>query len=438
MAEALSDTYVFQMASGVAWPEMRHLALVVVWAAAAAAVFAPASGASPAVKFGIQDDAWLQYGTGTLEQRLAILDGLGVDVYRYTLHWNQIQPRRGVYRWGFADQALQGLRAEGIAPVVTLYGSPRWANGGRGPNVAPKSGSTFATFARAAARRYPFVRYWTIWNEPNQRASLNPASPRAYVTRLLNPAYAAIHKVSRGAKVAGGVTAPRGNTGGVSPLAWVAGMRAARARLDAYAHHPYPSHPGAESPSRGACRSCSVITMANLQRLIALVGKDFGRKPIWLTEYAYQTNPPDRFLGVSRALQARYIGEASYRAYALPRVEMLIHFLVRDEPDVARWQSGLFTVDGVAKPAASAFPLPLAQVSRRGSSVTVWGQVRPGRGAQAFRLQIARKGRFLSSLKAGRTSSRGFFLATVRAARGSLIRVCTTDGKQCGYPVLVR
>jgi hypothetical protein len=416
---------------------MRRLALVVVWAAAAAAVFAPASGASPAVKFGIQDDAWLQFGPGTLDDRLTILDGLGIDVYRYTLHWDQIQPAKGVYRWGFADQALKGLRAHGIAPVVTLYGTPRWANGGRSPSVAPKTGATFATFARAAARRYPFVRYWTIWNEPNQRASLNPASPRVYVTKLLNPGYAAIHSAARGAKVAGGVTAPRGNTGGVSPLAWVKGMRAAHARLDAYAHHPYPSRPGAESPSSGACRSCSVITMANLQRLIALVGKEFGRKPIWLTEYAYQTNPPDRFLGVSRTLQARYIGESAYRAYALPHVEMLIHFLVRDEPNVARWQSGLFDRYGVAKPAASAFPLPLAQVSRRGSLVTLWGQVRPGPGAQGFRLQIARKGRFLSSLKAGRTSSRGFFRATVRAPRGSLVRLCTADGK-CGYPVLVR
>jgi hypothetical protein len=178
--------------------------------------------------------------------------------------------------------------------------------------------------------------------------------------------------------------------------------------------------------------------MANLQRLIALVGKDFGPKPIWLTEYAYQTNPPDHFLGVSPALQARYVGEAAYRAYALPHVEMLIHFLLRDEPSVARWQSGLFTVRGVAKPSAAAFPLPLAQVSRRGASVTLWGQVRPGRGAQSYRLQIARQGRFLSSLKSGRTSSRGFLRATVRASRGSLIRLCTADGKKCGYPVLVR
>jgi hypothetical protein len=389
------------------------------------------------VKYGIQDDAWLTYGPGTLEQRLKTLDRLGVEVVRYTLHWDQLEPRRGTFRWRYSDPVLQGLRAHGLQPVVTVYGSPRWANGGRAPNVAPRSGATFAAFVRTAARRYRFVRYWTIWNEPNQRASLLPASPRVYVRTLLNPGYAAIHSVIRGAKVAGGVTAPRGNAGGVSPLAWVKGMRAAHARLDAYAHHPYPSRPGAESPSRGGCASCSVITMANLPRLITLVRKSFGAKPIWLTEYAYQTNPPDRILGVSRATQARYVGEAAYRAYVLPHVEMLVHFLLRDEPNVARWQSGLFDLHGVAKPAASAFPLPLAQVARRGAFATLWGQVRPGRGVQRFRLQVARGGRFLASLKTGRTSARGFFRTTVRAPRGSLIRLCTSTGK-CGWPVLVR
>ncbi len=66
----------------------------------------------------------------------------------------------------------------------------------RGPNVAPLRGADFARFAGAAAERYPFVHRWTIWNEPNQRRWLSTASPTQYVTRLLNPAYAAIHGAS--------------------------------------------------------------------------------------------------------------------------------------------------------------------------------------------------------------------------------------------------
>jgi hypothetical protein len=48
------------------------------------------------------------------------------------------------------------------------------------------------------------------------------------------------------------------------------------------------------------------------------VCRAFGRKRIWLTEYGYQTNPPDGYLGVSAALQARYLADAAYRACATP------------------------------------------------------------------------------------------------------------------------
>ena len=111
----------------------------------------------------------------------------------------------------------EGLSEHGISPVVTLYGAPRWANGGRAPNWAPKSGATFAAFAAAAANRYPWVKLWLVWNEPNQRRWLRPTTPQTYVTKLLNPAYAAIHNATPDAKVGGGVTAPRASTGGVSP-----------------------------------------------------------------------------------------------------------------------------------------------------------------------------------------------------------------------------
>ena len=42
-------------------------------------------------------------------------------------------------------------------------------------------------------------------------------------------------------------------------------------------------------------------------------------------------NPPDQLLGVSYAKQAQYIGEASLGCTA-SRVDMLIHFMARDDP----------------------------------------------------------------------------------------------------------
>jgi hypothetical protein len=229
--------------------------------------------------------------------------------------------------------------------------------------------------------------------------------------------------VHRGALVAGGVTAPRGNAGGVSPIDWIEGMARAHARLDAYAHNPYPLSPHTETPWKGGCTGCRTITMATLPKLLRDVGRAFGSKRIWLTEYGYQTNPPDRYIGVSERLQAEYMGQAALRAYLAPRVDVLIHFLVRDEPELGGWQSGLLRISGVAKPSYWAFALPLAQVVRRGSQTVLWGQARPGHGRRTYRLQKQVNGRWRWSGSTARTSPGGFFQRTVAGRAGERFRL---------------
>jgi len=229
-----------------------------------------------------------------------------------------------------------------------------------------------------------------------------------------------VKAVNRRAKIAGGVTGPRGGKGGMSPVEFIRGMDRAGALLDAYAHHPYPVFPG-DTPFVGGCK-CNVLTMARLERLLRIVDAAFPRARVWLTEYAYQTNPPDRF-GVSNELQARYVGEAARRVYTAPKVDMLIHYLYRDEPDLARWQSGLETIDGRAKPALHATMFPLAQISRHGDKTTVWGQVRPGEGRQRYVLQQFLDGRWTNIGRAATTDRRGYFRRTVRAAKGSQLRI---------------
>ena len=410
------------------------LALVVALSALAASSTA---SASPSIKYGIQDDAWLAYGPGTLSQRLGRIDRLGVQIVRYTLRWDRVSARRPpAYDWKVSDAVLRGLRARGIEAVVTIWGTPAWANRDRAPSYAPSSGSAIAAFARAAARRYSWVRRWTIWNEPNQRRWLKPTTPATYVRRLLNPAYAAVHAAHAGALVAGGVTAPRGNAGGVAPVDWIHGMASAGARLDAYAHNPYPLKP-TESPWAGGCAVCRTLTMATLPRLLGEVQRAFGPKRIWLTEYGYQTNPPDRFFGVSDALQAAYVGAGALRAYRAARVDMLIHFLVRDEPDVAGWQSGLIDARGHEKPSYRAFSLPLAVVSRTGARTAVWGQVRPGSGRRPYRLQRRVGGRWTWLGATARTSAGGFFQRTVSAGKGAQLRVWSPQLRVFSPPLAV-
>ena len=415
---------------------MRLIALAC--ATIAAAALAGTASASPGLRVGIQDDAWLQFGPGTLEERVGRLDALGVELVRVTLEWRTIEATRGTYDWERADALLQALRQAGLTPLVSIWGTPGWANGQRGANVPPSSAATFATFARAAAERFPWVRHWIVWNEPNQRRWLSPPSPIVYVTRLLNPAATAIKAVIPRASIAGGATAPRGGPGGTSPVDFIRGMGRAGARLDAYAHHPHPLSP-AETPTSGGCARCTTISLATLERLMQETRNAFGsRVRIWLTELGFQTNPPDRILGLGWGTQARYVAEAQHRAYRAAGVDVVIQYLLRDEPATDAWQSGLETVSGRAKPALAAFSLPLVQVSRRGLSTTVWGQVRPGNGARSYALQRLVGDQWKAVGSGTQTTSRGYVTRTLRADKGTRLRLYDPATKRASPPLVVR
>ena len=391
------------------------------------AVAALPAEASTGAQFGVQDDAWLMYGPGTLSQRLTTLDNLGVGIVRVTLRFDQVARTKPAsarnpddYDWGVFGETLDALHDQHMPVLITLYGSPGWANGGRSPATLPTAG--FGNFAYAAAKRFPRVHLWTAWNEPNSRTFAVPVSPSLYVHDVLNPAYAALHQASAANKLAGGVTSPRKTPSGMSPLSFMEGMRAAHARLDAYAQNPYPTDKF-ETPSHSSCEACDTFTMAKLPAIRAAVTRNFGSKPLWLTEYGYQTNPPDRLLGVSYALQAAYIGQAAYRVWAQPGVTLLIQFLIRDEPSLGGWQSGLFTAGGTAKLSYHAFALPLVQVSRRGSSVDLWGQVRPGSGARAYAIQRATAGGWVTIGGTKQTGRGGTFVRTLTLPAGARVRL---------------
>jgi len=182
---------------------------------------------------------------------------------------------------------------------------------------------------------------------------------------ICNAVYNGVHAtLVSGERVACGVTAPRGNNNpassrpSVSPLAFLIAVKGAGLRhFDAWAHHPYYAGPSAAPASRvgtGAGVN-EAVTLGNIDDLIREVTQLYGKKRIWITEYGYQTDPPDDFFGVSWAKQAAYLRQAFEIARANPRIDMMLWFLLRDEPNPAGWQSGLITAAGKKKPAFAAF-----------------------------------------------------------------------------------
>jgi hypothetical protein len=122
--------------------------------------------------------------------------------------------------------------------------------------------------------------------------------------------------------------------------------------FDAWAHNPY-SGPH-ETPTTKP-RSKGAVTLGNIDTLITQLTKFWGKKRVWLTEYAYQTNPPDKVFGVSFSKQALYLKQAYAIAWKNPRIDMMLWFQLKDEPGIGGWQSGLMTAKGVRKPAFVTF-----------------------------------------------------------------------------------
>ena len=380
---------------------MRRRPLTVALVLAATALLCvPAASASRYLQHGIFDDAQINYGNPDVV--FPQLKQLRTQLIRVNLSWggptgvakrkpvNPMNPNDPAYNWSVYDRTVFYAQQYGMKVVFAIVATPSWANGSKGVNVAPRSALDLERFATAAARRYsgtfltadgrviPPVRQWLAWNEPNNPAFLRPQYKKVGgkdviqsaidYAKICNAIVKGIRKTTVGAsKVACGVTGPRGNNNpnsvrpAVSPLPFLRAMKkAGAAGFDAYAHHPYYGAPR-ETPSTPPPpgihgNAATAVTLGNFSLLVREVTRLYGNKRIWITEYGYQTNPPDRIFGVTFAKQATYMKQAYGIAKRHPRVDMFLWFLLRDERRGAEgWQSGLLTALGGRKPAYGVF-----------------------------------------------------------------------------------
>lgn len=358
---------------------------------AAAMVAAPAS-ASEWIQLGLVDTT---EAIGNTSRFSTTMETLRPQVVRINLSWGGVlgvareRPKNGTnpedpaYEWDRYDAAVITASQRGVKVLFTVFGTPWWANGGQPQNRAPQNVQRLKEFAYAAAFRYsgryarpdgtvlPRVSLWTAWNEPNLPLGLKPQwrkvngrwviqSARDYA-RICNAVYDGVHlTLLRGQMVACGVTAPRGNNApatrrpSTSPIGFLRAAKAAGMRnFDAYAHHPYAGDPAYRPTARPL--NPRAITLANIGKLIDEVTILYGEKPIWITEYGYETNPPDWTFGVSWDRQAEYMREAYTITRRNPRIDMMLWFLVRDELRAKGWQSGLVSSGGRRKPSFYAF-----------------------------------------------------------------------------------
>jgi hypothetical protein len=458
---------------------MRRFAALILPTVAVLTALGHASVAHAAgPQLGIADDRILLGGGAPAIEAVQQWKATGVQQVRLNAMWNRIapspkskkrpagfnaaDPNATGYKWLALDNAIGLLAANGIKPILMVTGpGPYWGS----QHPSHKSGtyypspSAYAAFAKAVATRYGgAVDTYIVWNEPNLAAWLSPQNkcvkhhgctplaPRIYRS-LARAAYPAIHAADSHATVLIGATSSRGSnlvsaSSTERPLVFLRALGCVNSHYkrlrsgpckgfkaatgDGYAYHPHSvllattkPFPNKDDANIASLRRVE-STLDKLQRRGRLKATTH-RFYLYLDEFGFQTNPPDKIAGVSLRHQDQWLQKAAYMAWRDSRVKLFSQYLWRDDPVIrgtyGGWQSGLEYANGKAKPALKHFGDPFAVDTSR-----LWGQVRR-RDAPSVTVQRRLKGsKTWKTVKTVKTDSLGYWSWRTKPTKGASYR----------------
>jgi len=466
-------------------------------AAVVAVALVCAGAAHAALTLGFMDQEALVQGTpsanGVWYDRAR---SVGARVVRLNVIWPVIapfappdptqaqNPSWSRYYFTEMDAAVRAARARGLRVLITVTYAPTWAEGSDAPPGAPYGAwkpdpTQLGYFATALARRYsgafrdpldrrrmlPQVDSFQGWNEPNLTHYLAPqwstqngqlvnvAAP--WYRRMLNAFYAGIKQVQPAATIVAAGMSPYGDYplgGSRTPPAvfWrdvlcLQGDLSATAcpdpaHFDVVDSHPYdikgPLHAAVlwgdlTLPDIGKLRRI-VLAAQRQQTVVPAANKQY-----WVTEFSWDSNPPDPG-GVSVQLQAHWLEEA-FEVLWSQGVNMIAWYKVGDAPPIpsysTTYQSGVFLLNGAAKPAATAFRFPfVVRCPKPGNrnaivSCLAWGKS-PARKVLIERLVGGRWRHLLMP----RESPDGVFAARLRLSQGAILRAVALSSARSAAP----
>lgn len=401
-------------------------------------------------------------------------------------------PKSPTYNFTYVDDVVKEVTSRGLQPVLLVTDAPRWAEAKGGTRTQEADGSyepdakAYGQLAQALATRYsghfvdpasivvvkhkgkhhkkhvhkrmlPRVRYFQAWAEANLGVHLSPqwsVAHNAYVNTgaqiyrgLLNSFYAGIKRGDRADTVITAGLAPYGDAPGgqrTQPVTFLKNVLClsskltrqpcseSRAHFDVIASDPYevgsPTTPAAVKNDASA---------PDLHKLTNLVGRALqagtllprAPKPLWVTEFSYDSNPPNP-QAISTATQARWLEESFY-VFWREGVSNAIWYLIRDQSGAlsTHYFSGVYFHNGRAKPSLVAYRFPFV-VMRNGSSgklastASVWG-ISPLTGTVRVQLEVGHSWKtvFSTHVRAGNV-----FVRNVAATQTGYYRA-VVDGK---------
>jgi hypothetical protein len=374
---------------------MRATILRLCVALAAAFVLAPAARAGgPALVLGATEDAVRAPTLAGAKAEMDLLVLAGFRGVRITQIWTPGDRAVSAHDRTILENVVAAAKLDNVTVLTSITNQ-----GSRTTPLSDEDQADFAAYAASVVSAFPELKIVIIGNEPNLNRYWLPqfaedgtdtAAP-AYES-LLARAYDAMKAVSSDVTVLGGAVSPRGGdvAGGIRPThsptvfiqdmgeAYLASGRTAPI-MDGFAFHPYEDN-SSIAPVDGAHPNSTTISLADYDKLVALLGEAFGdyALPIWYDEFGVESEIPAAKLAlyagtepttttkpVPEATQAAYYRQAVQLVFCQPNVRGLFLFHTVDEKDLAGWQSGLYYLDETPKTSLKATK-PALDESRRG------------------------------------------------------------------------
>jgi hypothetical protein len=367
------------------------------WVLVGAAPSRAARGMEVAIS---DEDAMVSGKAGNTALAYQTAQALNATRMRILVEWSRVSDADSAtpsdnpdYDWGPIDRAIDLAAAYGMRTQLALAGpAPAYASGTGQVSIPVwnPDPARYADFARAAALHFQGrVDRYSIWNEPNYPAWLEPRSQSPQLYRALYQAgYEAIKSVDPDAQVLIGETVPyggkvviqtkvKGKRGtkpktvskgkkmglAMAPLKWLRAVACVNARYkrirgcaplraDGYAHHPYDLEFGGKAtppttkqfpgPDNAPIQTLGRLRTAldKLARAHALSTPSGKPLDIYLTESGYFVSGKRR---LAEAKRAAFLPQQFQVAAAQPRVREMLQYNVFVPP--TGFTTGLFTLD---------------------------------------------------------------------------------------------
>ena len=172
---------------------MKHLTRVFVVLALAGIAAIPAASAADRMWMGFHDDPVFRWDNIRMDE-LDKAQAAHATMIRTLVTWANAAPVKPAnaanlfdpaYKLDDVDELVRNAQVRGMEVLITIWGTPKWANGGKTPNFLPTNMNDMRQFSQALASRYsgrnaayPFVRFYGIWNESNLGQFLPPPASR--------------------------------------------------------------------------------------------------------------------------------------------------------------------------------------------------------------------------------------------------------------------